>query len=518
MPVIDGRWDMGLFPRQYEIISSCRPSENNLPRLVLADGPRWASKTVGCINAVADHAWNTDRANIAVLTITQSVGLDSGVWTDLVDTVIPDWINGNFGMEWDRKPYTESVTKKPACKIINKYGTVSKIQLDSLKDEGEVENRYKGKRYSMIFVNELSKFKTRKTFDTLKQCLRMLHLPEGAHVLLADTNPADEGEESWIYKLWEVERSLRDEEPGEGEPDLRPLRRALVRIPFTIDDNLAMSPEKRASLYADFAHDEDLLARYFYGKWVTASIDAIFHKQFRPLWHVIGEESTASNPDPDMMLPEEGCIELLTGWDPGPRNCAMCIAEKVFPADPIYKGLPIIKILDELCIVDEDFDFQEFVTKSMVLMNTWEKIAGRKVRWQHWSDRSVFDTKDLESQKYYAQLIFEMSEGVIELTAAERSPGTLRAGIELMQRLFWENRLLINKKCVKTVHAVKSIKRGTNALQVVQKGSKHKHPLDAMRYMVQSELYEELHRLLRVRVGKMKEAESGKHELVGISL
>lgn len=440
------------------------------------------------------------------------------MWPDLVETVLPDWIKGEFGMEWEKKPYVQNVTKKPACKIRNKHGTISTIQLDSLKNEDEVEDRYKGKRYSMIFVNELSKFKKRKTFDTLKQCLRMLHLPEDAQTLLADTNPADEGEHSWIWELWYRDRLRAHDAPKAGEPDERELLQSLKLLEFTLDDNLAITPQKRAALMADFAHDPDLLARYYYGRWVEASADAIFHKNFRPLWHVLGEEETASNPDPEIMLPEENCIELLTGWDPGPRNSAVVIAEKIFPEQPEYKGLPAFKFLDEVVVIDGEFDFELYVQKVLEVMDFWEKRVPRRIRWMHWSDRSVFDMMDLESQKYYHQLIYEFSRGKVALRGAERSPGTLRAGVELMNRLLWENRIFLNRRMVHGIMMFKSIKRGTNQLQVIQKGSRHKHVFDAMRYLVQSELYDEMHRIMHARIGKVKQEENANGAVVAVGL
>jgi len=478
---------------------ACQPSFQNL---ILLSGPRWSGKTLAALNTIAQHAWNTDRGNIVVLTLTQSVGLDSGVWIDLIETILPEWIDGNFGMEWVKKPYVQNVTKKPACSVLNKFGNESRIQLDSLKNEDEVEGRYKGKRYSMIFINELSKFKSRNTFDAMKQCLRMLHLREEDHLLLCDTNPSDEGTESWIYELWYEFRTARD-----VDASLLPLQKALKLIEYTVDDNFAMSPDKKASLMADFSHDEDLLARYFYGKWVTASADAIFHRVFRPAYHVVGEEETPTNTDPEMMFPEADCIELYTGWDPGGTNSAAVIMEKFFPRLPEYNGLPAFKVLDELAVIGEDVDLKEFVNAMLRKMDFWEGMVGKHVGWKHWSDRSVFDMKDLESHKYYVQLIHEMSDGRIRLEGAERSPGSVRAGVDLMRRLLWEDRLFLNRaRCPICINAIKSVKRGKSELAVIQKGSPHKHPIDAMRYVLQSECYFELNKQVFMNVRKKRES------------
>jgi hypothetical protein len=42
----------------------------------------------------------------------------------------------------------------------------------------------------------------------------------------------------------------------------------------------------------------------------------------------------------------------------------------------------------------------------------------------------------------------------------------------------------------------KSLKRGTSTVAIIAKGSRHKHPFDAGRYLVASECHEELNRSL----------------------
>src|SRR6267142_3553942 len=153
MPIdIEGRGSPGLYPRQLEAMQACTPSKKNF---VLLNGCRWASKTYAAANATCQHAWDTDRGNICILTLTQSVGIDSGIWKHLSEIFLPDWIGGEFGMEWARTPCIMNVTKKPYCKVTNRHGNTTMISLESLKNEDEVEGRFKGRVYSMIWINEL---------------------------------------------------------------------------------------------------------------------------------------------------------------------------------------------------------------------------------------------------------------------------------------------------------------------------------------------------------------------------
>jgi hypothetical protein len=507
MPVdSQGRWYPDLYPRQVETLEACVPSTQNF---VLLNGPRWASKTFACHHAICQHAWNTDRGNVCLITVTMGVGVDSGVWQHLTEIFIPEWISGDFGMEWVREPYIQNITKKPCCEVSNKFGNKTRISLESLRNEDEVEARFKGKGYSMIWVNELSKFKQRKTFDTLKQQLRMPHLAAEQHLFLADTNPDLElGAQSWIYQLWYEFRTadveiLQRMFPTVAPDALMPLQKALRLIEYSVDDNLSLSTEKKQQLMADFAHDDDLLAAYFYGKWVTASADALFFKVFRPRFHVVGELETASNPDPEVLAPKEGAYELILGIDPGATNCAAAILEKTYeviepqkdPKAPPPKAVPVIKVLDELVVIGQDFDLVEYIEELTRKMEYWEEVMEKpgKVIWRQWSDRSAFDMKVPFSDRFWHQHIYAASGGKITLMAAERGKGSVQARIDLFRKLLYENRIFFSKtNCPSIIEMCKSIKKGTRVGELIARGSQHKHAFDAATYAIASELYDEL--------------------------
>ena len=506
MPVdAQGRWAPSLYPRQWEAMESCAPSPQNL---VLLNGPRWASKTYSCQHAICQHAWNTDRGNICLLTITQGVGQDSGVWQHLTDIFLPEWIAGDFGMEWVKKPHIRGTTKKPYCEVSNIHGNKTVISLESLRNEDEVEARFKGKAYSMIWINELSKFKQRKTFDTLKQQLRMPHLTHEQHLFLADTNPdLDLGAQSWIYNLWYEHRVADDETLMRMYPNVdpeihKPLQNALKLIEFTVDDNLSLSEEKKAQLRSDFSSNDDLYAAYYLGKWVTASTDALFFKVFRPSFHVIGEIETASNPEPEVLVPKENSFELILGMDPGPTNCASAILEKTSEViekpskeNPNPKPVAVIKVLDELIVIGQDIDLVEYTEELVRKMEYWERVLGRpgKVLWRQWSDRSVFDQKVPFSDRYWHQAFYAYSGGKISLQAADRGKGSVQARIELFRKLLYDGRLFFSKtNCPAIIEMCASIKRGKRAGELIARGSVFKHAFDCVSYGITSELFDEM--------------------------
>jgi intein/homing endonuclease len=449
--------------------------------------------TVGALEIVADHAWLTPNANFAVVSLTQSAGYDSGVWTDLIETTLPNWMTGGFGMKWIKPPSVQGVSKKPYCIVSNSFGGKSKFQLESLKNEEEVEARFKSKRYTGMFVNELSNFKKRKTFETWTECLRTIGLPRDKHLFLADTNPADEGTKSWIYKLWFVFPNLTEIDGRPLTPEEKWLQRQLRVITFTLDDNTLIDPDRIMQLKASLSGNPDLYARYVLGKWVTASMDALFVDVFKERIHVV-PDPTAPDALRYLMIPEENCYSLLSGWDIGVRNSSAHVIEKTVREIPGSEPVSVFKVLDELAVIGEDHGLEDFTTTFVEQkMDYWEQHTSQPTRWKHWSDRSAFDMKDPEHNRYHHQTVFLASDGRIELNAAARGRDSVQQRIDLLRKLLFQNRIYISAdRCPLTIEMLKSIRRGKSSVAAIEKGSPHKHLFDSLMYAIASECVDEM--------------------------
>lgn len=511
-------------PKQLEGLELLRKK-----KFTLFSGPRYSLKTVCNLIGICEHAWRTPDAEIAAITVSQSAGLESGVWDQLVDGILPRFMAlgpAYFGdgppMDWVKKPYTSTVSKKPACIVTNAYGGKSRIQLESLKDEREVERRFKAKNYSMIYVPELSNFKQRRTFDIWAESLRSFHLQDHQFCFAADTNPPDDGDESWIYHLWFQTRVQSYEEYCEfqasrGLPILperafKVLKNSLGLLQFEIADNIFASQQRVDELVARYSHDQDLYDRYIRGLYVKASRGALFAQQFRENFHIAGELETPGNPDPLMLAPPEGTWQLYVSIDPGSSaNSAGYIFYKAIPrASDGAAGLPVFGVLDEIAIIGEDHTLEDFTLKLCERMFWWEQFMGRVFDWTYWSDRSVFEQRDQSSKKFYHQLIFEASARFweqkfqetaneayrirrIALRGAERGAGTLELRVDLAKRVLFENRILISRtRCPVLIQMFKSMPPLKEGANVPPKGHKLKHAFDGLFYGVAEESFDAL--------------------------
>ncbi len=461
---------------------------DNYSRFLLVSGPKRSGKTIGCAHRLLRHAWENNNARIAVFAKTTKLAKDGGVWADIVDLVLPEWLDSGLGMELVTAPKVDGQTRQLYMEVSNKHGTLSRISLNSLDYDEAIEQVIKGRRFSMIWFNELSNFRSRRVFDISADQLRCPWLEFSDHQWMADTNPAEEGEDSWIYKLWYGERlsePSKAEASTESESASRSsqLRSHLDLIEVMIEDNPFLSAAEVSTLKAQFAHDPDLYARYIEGRWTRASADGIFADVFKPGVHIRGD---TSDPDPScwsVLVPEKLTTDLVVGWDIGQVCHAVVIVE------PVLKGGQLaFKILDEIVHLNDFIGLRELTEEVMDRMASIEQTAGRTFRWRHWSDRSAFDNFRPAAETYDCKLISSYSDGRINLMAAPKFPGAIAHGIRLMRQLLFENRLYVSANCSNTIAMFRSLRSGRQPFASVDRNSPHRHIFDAQRYAITSEL------------------------------
>lgn len=515
---------------------------NELLRFLLVTGPRLASKTIGCEHAIPWHLWNTPGAVGMMLGKTISQNSDAGTWAHLVNNVIPTWIEGRmvngerkpFGFEWETEPRMEATTHKLYFEIRNKFYDedpsigISRMYLDSLDNEADAEDKFKGKQYSLIYWTELSNFKLRRTFDVLQECLRSDVWKPEQQRMICDTNPAEEGPDSWIYKLWYWFRTLDlsnirtaediqnlDEETRDGlnlnevvdeeVPELilglQELQNQLAVHEFTIDDNIFLSPAQKRAQRAKYSHDSDLLARFYFGKWVKAAGVGIFKEVWRPAIHVLGELPTPLEPEPDLLLPDEKCNSMLGGWDIGPRNVSVHLIDKVlrdFPSkdrdgNRIDVPKPTFSVLDEYHRLGEPQKISDVVRRVLDKVHYWEDILQKPVLWIHWSDRSSFEKYDNIADSYEHLEVFQESNGEIELRAVIKGAGSVERRIDIVQRLLFEERIWVGRvKCPALIDMFSAMKR--NKANKLGQTNIFKHAFDSFSYPVSHECWTEMTR------------------------
>lgn len=460
---------------------------NCFKRVLLAAGPKKSGKTLGVCHKVIRHAVDTFNAHIGVFTKTIKVAVDGGCWTDLVKITLPQWFE-NTGIRFTTQPKVDGATRQAFFEISNRHGGTSRIVLNSLDYDDDIEAVIRGKRYSLLWFNELDNFRLRKVFDVSYDQLRMVGLPYDSHQWIADTNPSDEGEDSWIYKLWYRDR-VSEEVPDyvhstpDGLKAFRQLQAELDLVEVMIPDNTFLTEQDRLGLYARFQHDPDLFQRYIMGKWTTSSADSHFADVFKPDLHILGNVSSLNVDSWEVLLPEENCHELITGWDIGDMNHGVVILE---PA--VINGLITFKVLDSVVILKDKIGIPDLTEMVLEKMERWEQYLGRQVHWRHWSDQSAFDHYRAAAERYDHDIVYTSSQGRINLRAAKKGQNSVKHRINLARRLLFYGRLVTSASCPDVINMFRGLKKGTTQTAIIEKGNRHKHCFDALTYALSSEL------------------------------
>lgn len=496
----------------------------------LISGPRLASKSYGCLHDVPWHMWNTPGACGMMLGKTTTQNSDAGLWTLLINKVVPEWIAGDFGFDWVTKPRMEAVTHKLYFETTNRFDGVSRYYLDSLDVESDAEIKFKGKIFSHIYGTEFSHFKQRRTFDVLQECFRMPDLKPEQHKMVLDTNPAEEGTDSWLWKLFywfrtldldaindeiKEELNLTDLDPAEysdAVEDLQALQKNINLIEFTIDDNIYITAAQKRAQRAKYLHNRDLLDRYYYGRWVRATGEGLFTESYRPEIHLIGQDSTPG--DPEFLLPEEDCIELGTGSDIGRRNTAIVVIEPIQMeiVEETRKGPETVikvgfKVLDEYVSLGTQQRIRDIAELAFLQkIEFWEDFCRKPPLWRHLSDNSAF-SMDIISESDEAKEIYRATGGRVELESitdkfsgikghAIKGSGGVEKRVDMFQKLLFENRILVNaKKCPHFVEMLSSFKR--NRLGKISGSDVFKHVFDAATYYMALKCWMEMIRVPR---------------------
>lgn len=409
---------------------------------------------------------------------------NAGVYEELCSNVMETWIaNGYFHGKWIRPgPQTsDGTTKTPFFTVKNQWGTTSRLSLFNCQEDNEVEQRTKGTRFSLVYFPELSNFSSRIVFDATKVQLRMRHLKYEEHQWIGDTNPAEEGEDSWIFKLWFQERYL----PHQNE-DQKQFREELQSIHFEISDNAKIDPRELADLRASYEYSPDLWNRYIKGHWTASTSNSHFSDVFLPNIHIAGSAFSPDKQEWETIVPDENCHELITGWDPGDVNHSAHIINK-----RIVNNLPTFDVIDELVFLKTKISIEDFTMLMIEKMDYWQDLIEREysigqINWRHWSDDSVFNYSSA-ANSYDALLIRNASEGRIKLIAANKAKGAVRLRVELMRKLLFQKRMFISAQLVETVRMAKGLKRGSSNVNFVNPLDEMKHIFDSLTYAIMGE-------------------------------
>jgi PBSX family phage terminase large subunit len=478
---------------------------NSRKRFLLVCGGRRTGKTIGVLHRVMRHLWETPGARVALITKTAKVGKEGGVWSDLIEMAVPEWINSNMvgkdllPLEYVSEskgvpgPRTDAATRTSTFRIRNWFGGESELIHLSLDNVAEVEAKFKGTRYSMIWFSELSEFDSMNVFTATIQSLRIGENQD--QQFIADTNPAVDGTESWIYQTWyvtsrqkeapekfvqgviNVDKMLLSEDPTyktrDPQTEWENYKSQFETIEVLLEDNPFLSRNELNELVGSNVdlnpgdYDRNVL-----GKWSKG-----FGHRGKLFSDVIIESQHFIAPAIDI---DPTTFKLLCGWDLGGVNNAFVILE-----EKLIEDKPVWCVIDEVVTIDEKIQTEQFTFLCMDKMVKLEQFYKKAFEWFHWSDDTALNMYRPGSQDGYdAAIVKRVSNELIELHAADKPKESVETGVRIIRRMIRENRLYVGNNCPNTQAMLLNISEGKTK---TVDDSPYKHPFDALRYPIYME-------------------------------
>jgi len=516
-----GFWIPDLFGKQFDVF-------NSNARALLVSGARMAGKSVATLHRIVRHLWETPDARVAVFSRIMKTSKDAGPWKNLQENTMPQWIKSGIGMRYTTQNryskewgiITDGQTRTSYFRVTNRHGGESTCLLFSLDDDAEAEMRLREVEFSMIYFSELSKFTSRAVLSLGLLCLRRPGLRFDQQQWIADTNPAEDMEASWIYEVWYVERCQTYAEYVESKTKLgiQPMpeskftefKAKLGLIEMYAEDNPRISPEQLSELKQAYDYDSEWHLRFVKGMWTSGSggdTSRVLRRYFRPNVHLVGNCEDPEESEWEVALPTLNCVELVTGWDPGETNHAVVILERTMmdqyiPSKKITVKRSYFTLLEECVTLDEDISLEGFTQMVMEKLEVLEKVLGRELKLErNWADPSVFNRYNATTQTYPYLVIQNESGGRIELQPSTSDRHYVGIRLQLLRQLLAQERLKISAHCDHTIRMMKNLKKGKNRGETINRSDTNKHVFDALTYALLEECKDELELSSSSRVG-----------------
>lgn len=465
--IINGAWSPTNVPKQNQVF-------NDFRRYLLLEGPRRSGKSVAAQHKVFRHMVQNPWAKVAIVSRTTKNG-KQGAWADLTGPIYRTW-NAAGMTEFTVAPKHEMDTKMAYFKLRNQFGSESECQLHSIDFDDDVEAKFKDTRFSMFYLIEADRF-DELVFSTLCQQLRSLEVPYEQQQFLLDTNPPEEGEDHWLFSRFFSPTN---------EPDIEDWKRKYGHIHFDLDDNPYLTADEKRDLYRDYQNDPAKLQRYFHGRWVRDSSNSAFADVFSYNLHVVGDEDPhKADEEKELLRPHEKTYVIDVGVDIGDVNTAF-----EFGVPRVADAMTLCyDIIDEYVVLQEKLDLRDITAAVVAKMDKWEAYCTGVLKlpkppmWRFWSDPSSMRYRSSVGGTE-AQLVELYSNGRITMEPVAKGDGSVRARLELLRRMLYEERIFFSSSCARTLDMLRSLKKGTSQTHIIDRGSKWKHSFDALTYML----------------------------------
>lgn len=446
---------------------------NDFHRYLLVDGPRKSGKTLGVLHKVCRHLYECPGAIYAIIAKTSKQAKAAGTWRDMVDFIIPQWIDAGIGFNYALTERMDPLTKMSYLRVTSRTGMTSELQLHSVEYAREAAAKFKSARFSGVYLSEADLFDDKIIFTVLRNQLRSIVVPRQMQQLICDANPPEEGLDHWLAQTF----NLTPREYVEGQPHL------FNRIQILLRDNPWLNEDDLAEQESATASDPILHQRWFEGIWVKDMRKTHFFDVLTPR-HFAGK--ITGPPDTwEVLVPSRESFEFSCGWDPGDVNHGVAFAAKRKYEDD-SNPRSAFDFIDEVSVIGSRVSLEDLTDAVLEKILKWEDFMSReygvkKIMWRHWGDTSAWRYRSAVNS-YDALLIRDFSRGKIIVKAVMKGANSVRRRVTLLRRMLAENRVTFSANLPACRAMLHDLKRGPSSAQFVYEQDPNKHMFDAVTY------------------------------------
>lgn len=461
-------------------------------------GERGSFKSGISLHCVVNHLYSdvlipqAGRPHVTPLavicTIIRSAATEGGAWEKLFSLTLPEWFDG-LGLDFTEPKQDDQ--KNRYAFVGNKFGTWSRVILKSIPHGENIKGRIKGMEPSMFLFEEITETDSP---DYLNAPLQQLRRPTGApKVYMANCNPADSGEEHWVWKTFVhdgKDESRKIEIPiGGGRLLGTEPKFGVWHVPLS--ENVYWTDEEKKSyqntLLVEAKHDSTAVDRLIKGIWTPRpSGEGLFKQYFMPSIHVRGDLQKGEG-----LLPRAG-YPIDISYDLGQVNSCVRFMQLI----PTAKK-PIWIVFDEIDHIRERILYRHMAAEVIGKMRKWSSAnlpsnGGKpyKFSFRHTTDESAvnqwrpggegsYDAWDFE--KEFSKVIEEFDGNSIKMLGCPKGAGSVESRVRFLQSKLYQEEVFVSATCTNTIEMLRNLEEDAKK-PGNPKRSKFIHMFDSLTY------------------------------------
>lgn len=499
---------------------------------VLAFGERLSGKTHGGLHKLVRHCYQWDSALVILVVLIKTSAKAGGAWEQLLSNdedhegrfwgTLRYW-NEHVGLRYTDEYGDDAKNKWIDIETVN--GGSSSILLLSMPYGANIADRIKNMTPSYFHFEELSNTDSSVYFTkAIQQLGRRAAIPAKEQQYVGTCNPADDGEDNWVFKTFfkhEPKTPHGGPQPGYDPRGYNPYTKkregwnnyfGVHHLRSNLNVYVEDMEAYQAKILEDAREDPTAYDRLILGRWVAkVSGNAIFKESYHQEIHLKGEKGKSG------LMPIPG-HPIIIGYDPGDANNARAFMQRIW-----WRGMWYWRLFDAIADYGEHIHYEDLLRSQYERMYYWCCRKSYDFPFVHIGDKAMFTHFNPQgSYDYLAfrqisqKLILENPKwiklGPINMLAPDKGDGSVGERVRCVKNCLHQERLWISALAPDVDNMFKFLRKakGPRGVEIEDKPEKtkkgHIHMFDATSYPI---FYYESSPSMSMHVGETEDLECG---------